>query len=64
MAKKTSNKELKPKKEVKEVIAKEVSKPFPKDAMIKLYLFRDEKEYVVTNAVAKKIIESKKGKLV
>jgi hypothetical protein len=61
MAKKnTSNKELKPKIEDK----KEVAKAFPTSKLVKIKLFKDNKEYSVENSTAKAIIDSKRGELV
>lgn len=60
MAKKTSNKEFKPKVEDK----KEIVKAFPTTKMVKIILLKDGKEYEVENSTAKAIIDSKRGKLV
>jgi hypothetical protein len=60
MAKKTSNKEYKPKVEVKE----EIAKPIPNTDTFKIYLFKTKQEYVVTNEIGTIIINNKRGKLV
>jgi hypothetical protein len=61
MAKKnTSNKEFKPVIEDK----KEIAKPFPSSKMVKIILFKDNKEYNVENSTGKAIVSSNRGKLV
>jgi len=60
MAKKSSNKEFKPKVQDK----KEIAKEFPTSKMVKIILLKDGKEYEVENSTAKAIIDSKRGKLV
>ena len=61
MAKKnTSNKELKPKVEDK----KEFIKEFPSSKMVRILLFKDNKEYSLENSTAKAIVDAKRGRLV
>jgi hypothetical protein len=60
MAKKTSNKELKPKAEDKKEVAKvEV----PKTKTVKIVLNKDKKTYSVGYKLACELVEAKKAKL-